>query len=361
MRRPRRTRVLGITLATLLSLAGAGCRSGPPHAGPAPARPYHPTVGAYLGAGAKGIARLSDWERWTGVPARYGIDFEAADSWATIAGQDWLLNPWRDWVRTSERTLVLSVPMLPVPTLPEPVAPVASHATLHQCGTGAYDWHWTQLGHQLVAHQLASTVVRPGWEFNGSWYPWSAQRHVIDFIACFRHLVTSMRTAAGHHFQFMWNPALGAGSFPAELAFPGLAYVDLVGIDVYDVSWLPGTYPIPAEASAAERARRINAAWRGLESGDHGLRFWSAFAREIELPLAIPEWGLASRPDGRGGGDNPYFVDRLMTSSPIPPMGSSSRCTSRSTAQPVGCIASPIRGHPFRTPPRRCGSACAGE
>ncbi len=27
--------------------------------------------------------------------------------------------------------------------------------------------------------------------------------------------------------------------------------------------------------------------------------------------MSLPEWGLWERPDGHGGGDNPYFIERM--------------------------------------------------
>lgn len=51
-----------------------------------------------------------------------------------------------------------------------------------------------------------------------------------------------------------------------------------------------------------------------LLRGNHGLEFWSRFAREHRKPLAIPEWGLNNRLDQgkqRGGLDNVYFVVQM--------------------------------------------------
>jgi hypothetical protein len=116
-----------------------------------------------------------------------------------------------------------------------------------------------------------------------------------------------MRAVPGSSFTFNWNPNLGAGTFPAELAYPGNAYVDVVGIDVYDTSWT--WYPTPSGVSV-EKARQ--SAWSWVLNGDHGLTFWSSFARQHGKPMSISEWGVTWRADGHGGGDNPYFIDRMM-------------------------------------------------
>ena len=142
----------------------------------------------------------------------------------------------------------------------------------------------------------------------GCWH-YVATRDGVDyaFRGCFQHLVRAMRAVPGSRFTFDWNPNIGLGTFPAEQAYPGDAYVDVVGVDIYDVSWT--WYPVPVGTTTAQ-ARE--AAWNWLLRGDHGLTFWSAFARAHAKPLTIPEWGVTARPDGHGGGDDPAFVDHMV-------------------------------------------------
>ncbi|WP_345634859.1 glycosyl hydrolase [Rugosimonospora acidiphila] len=266
--------------------------------------PSRPVLGAYLGSGPKGTARLPQWQLWSGVPAPYGIDYLPADSWDTITGPSWLLDAWRD----SGRRLVLSVPMLPMPAR----SVNSDGSTLEQCAAGDDDPRWRALGGNLIADRLADTIVRPGWEFNGTWYAWSAAGHERAFAGCFRRLVTVMRSVPGQRFTFLWNPTIGAQSFAAERAWPGDSYVDIIGLDVYDVSWQPRTYPIPATATAGQRLARTRAVWGEVNGGDHGLKFWVSFATRHGAELALPEWGLVSRVDGHGGGDDPDFVEHVI-------------------------------------------------
>jgi hypothetical protein len=284
-----------------------------------------PVLGAYLGPGANGTARLGQWQAWSGAPARYGIDFLPADSWQTISGPGWLLSAWRG----AGRKLVLSVPMLPVPpgaASPGTGSPGAASlgigsppgfgspgvASLAGCGSGQNDATWRALAANLVAQRLTDTIVRPGWEFNGDWYAWSANGQQNAYTACFRRLVHVMRSVPGQHFRFLWNPAIGALSFPAEQAWPGRSYVDIIGVDLYDMSWQPQTYPVPTDATAAQRAARAEAVWQELEAGDHGLAFWVRFAARHGVDLALPEWGLVSGVDGHGGDDDPAFVRHVI-------------------------------------------------
>ena len=227
------------------------------------------------------------------------IDYLPTNNWAAMTGATWLMAAYTN----QPITLELSVPMLP-----DDVRPDGIRWSLEECATGAYDLHWVTLGRNLVANSLPATVIRPGWEFNGSWYRWSAANGKAGaFRGCFQRLVSSMRAVPGSRFTFDWSPNIGPGNMPAEQAYPGDAFVDIIGLDVYDLSWT--WYPVPAGTSLSQ-ARE--AAWSWTARGDHGLSFWSAFAASRQKPLALAEWGITARPDGHGGGDNPLFVDRMM-------------------------------------------------
>jgi hypothetical protein len=89
-------------------------------------------------------------------------------------------------------------------------------------------------------------------------------------------------------------------------------YVDYVGVDVYDTSWAPGTYPYPTKAKTAKRAAIQASVWKTLLSGERGLAFWAAWASARGKRMAVPEWGLSERVDGHGGGDDVTFVRGML-------------------------------------------------
>jgi Glycosyl hydrolase family 26 len=256
------------------------------------------TWGVYTGPGAKNVAGAPDFAQKTGLPVNGVVDFPGETSWAEVTGPTWLLDPYRG----SGLALEYSLPLFP-----DGVASDGNPWNLAACARGAYDYQWTTLGKHLVTALQPATVIRPGWEFNGAWYRWNAAGKVSDFVTCFRHVVATMRAVPGNRFTFDWNPNLGGGTFPAEQAYPGDGYVDVIGVDVYDTSWT--SYPTP-DGVTPDAAR--TSAWNWLLKGDHGLNYWSAFARQHTKPMSITEWGVTWRPDGHGGGDNPYFVDRMM-------------------------------------------------
>jgi hypothetical protein len=260
-------------------------------------------LGAYAGPGTRGIAGLREFERWSGVQTAYALDFAPADSWTDLTGPGWQLAAWA----SAGRRLIYSVPMFPHPDGASPGGEVRN--LLDDCAAGVFDGHWTELATRLVARGLADTIVRPGWEFNGDWYPWASRDREAEYASCFRHVAQTMRTVAGGHFSYLWNPAIGKDRSSAEKAYPGDAYVDFVGVDLYDTSWTANTYPLAPGATLEQRIQIQRRTW----SEDHeDLRFWVKFATTHGRPLAIPEWGLSERSDGHGGGDNTYFIDRVL-------------------------------------------------
>ena len=104
--------------------------------------------------------------------------------------------------------------------------------------------------------------------------------------------------AVAPNLAFDWNPVWGWQSVDPTLAYPGDAYVDYIGIDVYDQSWCTN-YSDPA------------ARWNDALNAQWGLTWHRDFAAAHGKPMSFPEWGVATRSDGHGGGDAPYFVQKM--------------------------------------------------
>src|SRR5207247_2060584 len=129
---------------------------------------------------------------------------------------------------------------------------------------------------------------------------WSAACSPADVVAYWRQIVTTMRASAPG-LRFDWCPTLGLGALPTDQAWPGDAYVDYVGSDVYDQAWEPGGGSIP---NAADR-------WNNLLTQPYGLNWLAEFAAAHGKQITLPEWGLIDRADGHGGGDNPLFIRQM--------------------------------------------------
>jgi hypothetical protein len=247
-------------------------------------------LGDYAGDGDP--SGISQFAAATGTHPALAADYLImTGGWAAMDGSDgsenWMLSQWRN----SGYRLVLGVPIIPQ----------GSGASLAQGASGAYNQYFTTLAQTLVAGGQADAVLRLGWEFNGNWYPWSvaSDTDAQNFAAYWRQIVDAMRAVPGSDFSFLWNPNNGSSSpgWDLALAYPGSAYVDDIGSDVYDEYW--GT-PFTGQGS-----------WSNAVDQTWGLNWLVNFAAQQARPIAIPEWSVAVRPDGHGLGDDPYFVNQF--------------------------------------------------
>jgi len=248
-------------------------------------------LGVYAGSGNTGAA--SAFGDRVGRKLTFAHDFIDKDTWAAVTDMSWMAGRWRDAGYAGR--FVLTVPMLP-----------DSGGTLAAGAAGDYNGHFRTLAQTLVAHGHGSAVLRIGSEFNGNWHLWTINvpNGGALYAAYWRQIVTTMRSVPGANFRFDWCPSNGSAwttdsqQLEAETAWPGDAYVDYVGLDVYDQSWAPW------KADPVAR-------WNEFLNLKNGLRWHAAFAAAHGKPMTFPEWGLADRADGHGGGDAPYFVEQM--------------------------------------------------
>jgi hypothetical protein len=185
----------------------------------------------------------------------------------------------------------------------------ATSPALVAAAAGDYNSNFYDLGELLVRDGLGSTVIELGREMNGTWYEWSEHRAPASeadaFILAWRQIVTTMRSVPGQHFKFLWTVYM-SGTSVAE-SWPGSAYVDYIGTDIFD--WYGGagpTYPHTASGALdhAEKWQQILTAEPG------GLNWMAAFSRATGKPVIIPEWGLDFH--AFGGQDDPLFIANMM-------------------------------------------------
>lgn len=275
-----------------------------------------PAMGVYRWASA--TANVDAFADWLGRPDVWGLDFVGWESWDNIQWPTWWLEAWGKWVHAQPgRRLILSLPILAGP--PDRSGPVQGKidvripVSLEKGAAGDYDRHFKQFAENLVQYKMGEVILRPAWEFNGGWYPWGAKGKTKDFIAYWRRIVKTIRAVPGaENVKFCWNPTLGDQDFPADEAWPGDAYVDYVGVDVYDETWNENTYPWPADAAPEVIEARHKKVWtEWILHSPRGLVFWAKFARDHDKPLAVPEWGLNRREDGHGGDDDVHFIEQM--------------------------------------------------
>jgi len=254
-----------------------------------------PWLGVYRGAGAASL--IPAYESWLGAPAgsvSYVTDnnyLAGKTDWTNVDNATWTLGQWKG----SGRNLVLGVAMLPA----------GGAYTLEQGATGAYNSHFVTLAQQMVANGFGDAVVRLGWEFNATWYPWAARGHEAAFAAYWRQIVTAMRSvpgAANLKFDFCAAIPTPGGWLSAniEAAYPGDAYVNYIGLDAYDGS------TVSASSNPAGR-------WNDLMNRPYGLAWQKAFAAAHGKQMSYGEWGLWQLPatPQYNSGDDSYYIQHM--------------------------------------------------
>jgi outer membrane protein OmpA-like peptidoglycan-associated protein len=166
------------------------------------------------------------------------------------------------------------------------------------CASGAFDSYATELGANLVNAGLQNSVIRLGPEMNGTWeadFMGTTTQEQTLWVECFANEVTALRQATGAHFLIDWDPNAGKGGYPYANFYPGNSYVDIMGLDLYDVdSNTPNT----------------SVTFSQLANEPYGLNVFEAFAAAHGKPMSFPEWGLSSVPSG----DDPGYIDGIGSS-----------------------------------------------
>jgi hypothetical protein len=250
------------------------------------------SLGVYGGDGPSADNALC---QSTGPQCGYAMSFLDDTSWQKMENPSWFISQFAG----TKYSMIWGVPMLPN----------TGNYTLAAGATGAYDQYFVTLAQGLVSGGQANSIIRMGWEFNGGWMPWAASGQAANFVAYWQQIVTSMRSVPGANFEFEWNPNIGAQSAGNLAAYyPGNDYVNLIGLDVYDISW--GSYPGAATLFST------------MLTEPYGLNWLASFASQHGKPMTLPEWGLGwgDSDDGApvsdpgtetSGGDNPTFINDM--------------------------------------------------
>lgn len=235
----------------------------------------------------KGCANgVEQFGQWLGRPMSRVTSFANGGSWQRIIYEATRKARWlhRDG---PGYPLNLGVTLLPGDD---------SSATLAAGAAGAYDQYFRQIAEALVAEGQSNADLRLGWEFNGNWYRWKASADPQAFVAYWRRIVDVMRSVPGEHFTFDWNPSLLGGAVNLESVYPGDAYVDYIGVDIFN----------DGSTSLAARQR-----WTNYLDKPQGLNWLSGFASRHGKPLTVPAWGTGEMSRGNGSLDDAYFVTHL--------------------------------------------------
>jgi hypothetical protein len=218
-----------------------------------------------------------------GRPLDVAALYTDRESWAGLVEPGWQLSAMESF----RGQLVLSIPLYP-PAL----------GNTQECATGAYDEQWKKLGTYLLGKNRGNTIIRLGWGQNDLEHEWHVDADPRNFITCFRKIVLAVRsTHPSAQFDFSFDPVpstVPAGGDPYA-AYPGDAYVDIVGMDLFD--------RFPATHTEAE--------WSAKCRGPLGLCTLIEFARAHKKRFSVGEWGVATCGEDPGG-DNPFYIEKMV-------------------------------------------------
>jgi hypothetical protein len=279
----RRARRQVAATALVVLVAATGCTGAARFGGGSTAGAATRGIGVFRQGGTT-PASVAEWERFVGRRLTHvSTYFTNSSGSAMVDNAGWFARQWRG----SGKTVAAGVPMAG-----------GSLGSLGATAAGRNDGTWKALAQALVANGQPDAILRLGWEFNGDWFAWSAKSSPQTFASAFRRIVTVMRSVPGAGgLRFDWNPGHGPGFVP-EAAYPGDAYVDIIGMDLYDQSFGP-RFLDPA------------ARWADYVNRPYGLRWHRDFARAHGKPMSFPEWGIGDRHAAGARPDNALFINEL--------------------------------------------------
>jgi hypothetical protein len=193
----------------------------------------------------------------------YTVPEERWPSNAQWAASSWAANPWCQSL---------------IPDVGIPMAAKGESATtsFENIISGSRDSLFKGIFQAWAGHGYKNFFIRPGWEMNGDWYPWSVTgANSAKFVAAFRHIADLAHAFPGAKIQVVWSLNVGASPVPPVQVYPGNKYVDVVGLDTYGPPHDHGNPP------------------GNLSKDPHTFTLIDALAisKRYERPFAVPETG----------------------------------------------------------------------
>lgn len=262
-------------------------------------------ISANLNGGVLTAAALTQLANETGMTYNCISGFASPSATWDVWEAPWMFSTpsenWDSWLKNPAHQAVMSHDLIP-----QTLANNNNPLTWEQaCAAGDYDKYATILAKNLVSYGAGGIAIRLGPEANGDWEPDYVGTSGAEMSAwgqCFDHEVTAMRAVPGAHFLFIWNPNVCSGALPSSQWYPGNAYVDIIGVDAYDLD----CETLKTVGQEGWTAYSTDSAARGAKSPDFpSLVNFESFAAARGKPLSLPEWGL-------GAGDDPAYVASLM-------------------------------------------------
>ncbi len=235
-----------------------------------------------LGVLAGSESKVASYEAWLGRDVTHVTAFVGGGTWANMEQQaGWASGSWRG----SSRTAVYSVEMLP------------SDATITKGNAGSYDEYWRAIASRISQND-PDGIIRLGWEANGPWFDWAWGDNPTGYRDYFRRIVGIFRSMPNQNFQFMWDVAKRVPEVDVA-AYPGDAYVDIVGLSFYDrSSWVK-------EADPVERWERMSSTY------GTSLRWLDEFTAAHNKKIGFAEWSVTTNHYTGVDPDNTLFIQNF--------------------------------------------------
>lgn len=257
--------------------------------------------------------RKTRFEEFLNWPIDVGSDFGARGTWAEIGNTSWFTFGWRDWIEAQPgRNVCITIGLLP-----------PDGSTLAQVAAGNFNSTWNAIADEFYNRRLRNIYIRIGHEMDLAAFPWHARESEsaqlkTDYRNAFRKVVETMRARQpANNWKFIVCPTCDwyNVSYLTDI-WPGDDVTDILGLDIYDQSWLQENgsylYPWPAGSSVAEIERR----WTKVWDDQHiwYLNNIKNFAAARGKKTALCEWGVARRTGfgaDKGGLDNYIFIQKM--------------------------------------------------
>ena len=153
---------------------------------------------------------------------------------------------------------------------------------------GQWDRQWAAAAQAMVDGGHGDDIIRLGHEQTGPWYPWSAVGNADAYKAAWRHVHDVMHRVAPQ-LRWEYNSAVAGFGEWSSAAYPGDAYVDVIGLDIYDKA--AGKTPPPF---ATTWQRKLQPALQAHHN----------FAKAHGKPVSYAEWANGSQ-------DTPAFIEHM--------------------------------------------------
>jgi len=257
-------------------------------------------------SGLSDFARLEQWlGRDLGFMLQYG-DGRSPDAFArNLGGQ-------MSALRGGDFRLVYSLPMA------FGARHTGSDATVNAIvsqwdalirDTGGRRDFYRSAAQQLDDAGFGNAIIRLGWEFDNPSSRWHAGADPEKFKQAWR-VIHDIFTSVSPGFTFDYNfVRVAASNEIVAAAYPGDAYVDIIGVDAYD-SGYQGEGGVPAGARFGWSNPDLVWSKNQLPK----LKVAEQFAKAHGKPMSVPEWALSTggtSKAGKAGGDNPNYIQEM--------------------------------------------------